>query len=138
MTKRKESDTTASVDQTVSAEAPVDQMESPVDQAEETPEEAVPFEEEETIEEEVPVDQAEETTEEAMPVEQAKAVKKLASTPAQRVTDALTKVARNLLACNPSLKVVYMTADGSGFRTRNDADNHARNLKSKAVTPVNR
>lgn len=119
MTRRKEDQAIEPVEQTVPVEASIEQAED-------------------TTEQEAPVEQPEETEEETVPVEQAKAVKKPASTPAQRVTDALTKVARNLLACNPSLKVVYMTADGSGFRTRNDAENHARNLKNKAVTPVNR
>ncbi len=58
--------------------------------------------------------------------------------PEPKVSDALAKAAKALLKSNPALEAVYMTADGTGFATKNDADNHARNLKNKAVTPVKR
>lgn len=61
-----------------------------------------------------------------------------ATTPAQRVENALTKAGRSILERNPALTAVYMTADGAGFASKNDAENHARNLKNKVVTPVNR
>lgn len=53
-----------------------------------------------------------------------------------KVSDAVQKVGKALLKSNPDMSVVYMTADGRGFYERNDADNHARTLNNKAVTPV--
>ena len=55
-----------------------------------------------------------------------------------KVSDAVQKVGKALLKSNPDMSVVYMTADGRGFYERNDADNHARTLNNKAVTPVKR
>lgn len=55
-----------------------------------------------------------------------------------KVSDAVQKVGKALLKNNPNMSVVYMTADGRGFYERNDADNHARTLNNKAVTPVKR
>lgn len=56
----------------------------------------------------------------------------------QKVSDAVQKVGKALLKSNPDMSVVYMTADGRGFYEKNDADNHARTLNNKAVTPVKR
>ena len=55
-----------------------------------------------------------------------------------KVSDAVQKVGKALLKSNPDMSVVYMTADGRGFYEKNDADNHARTLNNKAVTPVKR
>lgn len=55
-----------------------------------------------------------------------------------KVSDAVQKIGKALLKSNPDMSVVYMTADGRGFYERNDADNHARTLNNKAVTPVKR
>lgn len=55
-----------------------------------------------------------------------------------KVSDAVRKVGKALLKSNPDMSVVYMTADGRGFYERNDADNHARTLNNKEVTPVKR
>lgn len=55
-----------------------------------------------------------------------------------KVSDVVQKVGKALLKSNPDMSVVYMTADGRGFYERNDADNHARTLNNKAVTPVKR
>lgn len=55
-----------------------------------------------------------------------------------KVAGAVQKVGKALLKSNPDMSVVYMTADGRGFYERNDADNHARTLNNKAVTPVKR
>lgn len=55
-----------------------------------------------------------------------------------KASGAVVKVGKSLLKSNPEMSVVYMTADGLGFYERNDADNHARTLKDKAVTPVKR
>lgn len=55
-----------------------------------------------------------------------------------KVSGAVQKVGKALLKSNPDMSVVYMTADGRGFYERNDADNHARTLNNKAVTPVKR
>jgi len=55
-----------------------------------------------------------------------------------KISDAVQKVGKALLKSNPDMSVVYMTADGRGFYERNDADNHARTLNNKAVTPVKR
>lgn len=52
-----------------------------------------------------------------------------------KVSDAVQKVGKALLKSNPDMSVVYMTADGRGFYEKNDADNHARTLNNKAVTP---
>ena len=56
----------------------------------------------------------------------------------RKVSDAVQKVGKALLKSNPDMSVVYMTADGRGFYEKNDADNHARTLNNKAVTPVKR
>lgn len=68
--------------------------------------------------------------------------KPAAKTPTQKsepkVSDAVQKVGKSLLKSNPDMSVVYMTADGRGFYEKNDADNHARTLNNKAVTPVKR
>lgn len=61
---------------------------------------------------------------------------KAAKTP--KVTDSLTKIGRAILKTNPAMPVVYMTADGRGFYEKNDADNHAKTLTNRAVTPVKR
>lgn len=53
-----------------------------------------------------------------------------------KVSDAVQKVGKALLKNNPDMSVVYMTADGSGFYEKNDAENHAQTLNNKAVTPV--
>lgn len=53
-----------------------------------------------------------------------------------KVSDAVVKIGKALLKSNPEMSVVYMTADGSGFYEKNDAELHARNLTNKAVTPV--
>lgn len=53
-----------------------------------------------------------------------------------KVSDAVAKIGKALLKSNPEMSVVYMTADGSGFYEKNDAELHARNLTNKAVTPV--
>ena len=58
--------------------------------------------------------------------------------PQAKVSDAVQKVGKALLKSNPDMSVVYMTADGRGFYEKNDADNHARTLNNKAVTPVKR
>ncbi len=63
---------------------------------------------------------------------------KTTKAPEPKVSDALAKAGKALLKSNPALDTVYMTADGTGFATKNDADNHAHNLKNKAVTPVKR
>lgn len=55
-----------------------------------------------------------------------------------KVSDAVRKVGKALLKSNPDMSVVYMTTDGRGFYEKNDADNHARTLNNKAVTPVKR
>lgn len=55
-----------------------------------------------------------------------------------KVSGAVQKVGKALLKSNPDMSVVYMTADGRGFYEKNDADNHARTLNNKAVTPVKR
>lgn len=55
-----------------------------------------------------------------------------------KVSGAVQKVGKSLLKSNPDMSVVYMTADGRGFYEKNDADNHARTLNNKAVTPVKR
>ena len=55
-----------------------------------------------------------------------------------KVSDAVQKAGKALLKSNPDMSVVYMTADGRGFYEKNDADNHARTLNNKAVTPVKR
>lgn len=62
------------------------------------------------------------------------------TTPAKtpKVTDSLTKIGRVILKTNPAMPVVYMTADGRGFYEKNDADNHAKTLTNRAVTPVKR
>ena len=52
--------------------------------------------------------------------------------------DAVVKIGKKLLAANPEMEVVYMTCDGRGFYSRNDAQSHARTLTNKAVTPVNK
>ena len=56
----------------------------------------------------------------------------------KEVSDAVQKVGKALLKSNSDMSVVYMTADGRGFYEKNDADNHARTLNNKAVTPVKR
>lgn len=53
-----------------------------------------------------------------------------------KVSDSVVKIGKSLLKGNPEMSVVYMTADGSGFYEKNDAELHARNLNNKAVTPV--
>jgi hypothetical protein len=53
-----------------------------------------------------------------------------------KVSDAVVKIGKFLLKSNPEMSVVYMTADGSGFYEKNDAELHASNLTNKAVTPV--
>lgn len=55
-----------------------------------------------------------------------------------KVSDAVRNIGKDLLKSNPDMSVVYMTADGLGFYEKNDADNHARMLNNKAVTPVKR
>lgn len=55
-----------------------------------------------------------------------------------KVSDAVTKIGKSLLKSNPEMSVVYMTSDGRGFYMENDAENHARTLNNKAVTPVKR
>jgi hypothetical protein len=57
---------------------------------------------------------------------------------APKVSDAVVKVGKGLLASHPEMKVVYMTADGTGFYMESDAASHARTLNNKAVTPVKR
>lgn len=52
--------------------------------------------------------------------------------------DAVVKIGKKLLAANPEMEVVYMTSDGRGFYSKNDAQGHARTLTNKAVTPVNK
>lgn len=52
------------------------------------------------------------------------------------VSDALVKIGKSILKSNPTMSMVYMTADGRGFYEKNDADNHARTLKNKVVTHV--
>lgn len=66
------------------------------------------------------------------------AVKPPTKKPEPKVSDAVQKIGKALLKSNPDMSVVYMTADGRGFYERNDADNHARTLNNKAVTPVKR
>ena len=70
--------------------------------------------------------------------EAALAAKSSAKKTGPKVSDAVQKVGKALLKSNPDMSVVYMTADGRGFYERNDADNHARTLNNKAVTPVKR
>lgn len=53
-----------------------------------------------------------------------------------KVSDAVVKIGKTLLKSNPAMSVVFMTSDGRGFYEKNDADNHARTLKNKVVTPV--
>ena len=53
-----------------------------------------------------------------------------------KVSNAVVKIGKSLLKSNPAMSVVYMTSDGRGFYEKNDADNYARTLKNKAVTPV--
>ncbi len=53
-----------------------------------------------------------------------------------KVSDAVVKIGKTLLKSNPAMSVVFMTTDGRGFYEKNDADNHARTLKNKVVTPV--
>lgn len=53
-----------------------------------------------------------------------------------KVSDTLVKIGKSILKGNPAMSVVYMASDGRGFYEKNDADNHARTLKNKAVTPV--
>lgn len=56
----------------------------------------------------------------------------------QKVSDSVQTIGKALLKSNPDMSVVYMTADGSGFYEKNDAENHARTLNNKVVTPVKR
>lgn len=53
-----------------------------------------------------------------------------------KVSDALVKIGKSILKSNPAMSVVYMASDGRGFYEQNDADNHARTLENKTVTPV--
>ena len=55
-----------------------------------------------------------------------------------KVSDAIVKIGRGILHANPSIPVVYMTADGSGFYQESDALVHARTLTDQAVTEVKR
>lgn len=55
-----------------------------------------------------------------------------------KASDAVTKVGKSILKNNPGMPVVYMTADGRGFYERNDAENHAKTLTNRVVTPVKR
>ncbi len=74
----------------------------------------------------------------AKPAEKKPAETPVAAPATPKVSDALVKAGRALLEGNPSLREVYMTTDGVGFAEKNDADNHARALKNKAVVPVKR
>lgn len=53
-----------------------------------------------------------------------------------KVSDAVIKIGKSLLKSNSTMSVVYMTSDGRGFYEKNDAQNHARTLNNKTVTPV--
>lgn len=55
-----------------------------------------------------------------------------------RASDAVVKVGKAILKNNSQMSVVYMTADGRGFYERNDAENHAKTLTNRVVTPVKR
>lgn len=59
-----------------------------------------------------------------------------AKTEEPKVSDTVVKIGKSLLKNNPAMSVVYMTSDGRGFYEKNDADNHAKTLNDKAVTPV--
>ena len=56
---------------------------------------------------------------------------------AGKIAGSLVRVGRDLLKSHPGRQTIYMTTDGSGFFARNDAENHARTLADKTVTPVN-
>lgn len=59
-----------------------------------------------------------------------------AKTEEPKVSDTVVKIGKSLLKNNPAMPVVYMTSDGRGFYELDDADNHAKTLNDKAVTPV--
>lgn len=46
---------------------------------------------------------------------------------------AAAKIGKEVLAANKSLSEVYVTADGTAFYNRNDAQNHARALENREV-----
>lgn len=51
---------------------------------------------------------------------------------------AAKKVAKEVFKNYPDKKTVFVTSDGLAFFRRCDADNHARELPNKTVTPVSR
>lgn len=51
---------------------------------------------------------------------------------------AAKKVAKEVFKNYPDKKTVFVTSDGLAFFHRCDADNHARELPNKTVTPVSR
>lgn len=83
-------------------------------------------------------DQPQTGGEQPTPVDAAPAAKSSTKKTEPKVSDAVRNIGKALLKSNPDMSVVYMTADGRGFYEKNDADNHARTLNNKAVTPVKR
>lgn len=48
----------------------------------------------------------------------------------------LQEIGNKILKANPALNTVYLTDDGTAFSSENDAENHAKELKTKNVVAV--
>ena len=53
-------------------------------------------------------------------------------------SNAVTKVAENVLRLNPNINEVHVASDGTPFYSRNDAQNYARSLPNHAVLSFKR
>ncbi len=53
-------------------------------------------------------------------------------------SNAVTKVAENVLRLNPDINEVHVASDGTPFYSRNDAQNYARSLSNHAVLSFGR
>lgn len=51
---------------------------------------------------------------------------------------ALQEIGNKILKANAALNTVYLTDDGTAFSSENDAENHAKELKTKNVVAVKR
>lgn len=59
-------------------------------------------------------------------------------TPATAASKAAAKVAADVLRRNPDINEVHVTADGTAFYTRNDAQNHANSQPNREVFSTKR
>lgn len=85
----------------------------------------------------IPEPQPDGTTQAGSDVE-AKPAKKAEKGAATVQESAAKRVAKEVFKNYPDKKTVFVTSDGLAFFHRCDADNHARELSNKTVTPVSR